>query len=719
MRYLIPLTLSLLLAAPALGTPTVLPGGRQVEPAGQVLTLGNLPFSCALAPDGRHLAVLHGGKTDHGLMLVDTRTRTIRQTVALPDAFHGLAWGPDGMLWVSGGTGQVLHRFRLGLAGLEAEAPWPCPGFPAGIAFKGQQPVVADNAGDRLYLLGPASRSLAVPPTPYATMVTREGRVLVSSWGAPLLTVLEGTRSRAVTVGSHPTALAQDPRSGAVVVANANSDTLSVLDPACTRVRRTLALAAYPGAPPGASPTSLAFGPDGRLYVGLAGVNAIAVLAPGTYRELGRIPTAWYPSGLAVAPDGRSLYVISAKGLGSGPRPGDRPSWWVDGTLQFIPTPDAPTLQAMTRRVRSLNRFDTPRRVGWLPPIRHVVYVVRENRTFDQVLGDLPGVDGDPRLTLYGASITPNLHALASRYAVGDRFYCDAEVSAQGHQWAQGAYATDTVERLWPPVYANRGRWVDGDDPLIYPDADYLIDRCVALKISCRMYGDYLRKGPDGKVLPHLRGLRPEAFRGWDLAYSDVDRVAAWAAEFEAGIFPAFSYVWLPNDHTAGTRPGALTPRAMVAQNDLATGQLVERLSRDPRWRDTLVMIQEDDAQAGYDHVDGHRSVLVLASPWIKGGTVTSRHYSQASLVATVAALLRLGQLNQHEATSPILDDVWTRTPELEPFTAVLPAVDLTERNAPRAPMASASVRFDFRAPDAGDQRELARILWRAEHPGS
>ncbi|HEY9856268.1 MAG TPA: alkaline phosphatase family protein [Stenomitos sp.] len=707
--------------AQAATTPITLPNGRTLAPAGTTYTLGNLPFDGALSADGRWLAVLHGGKSTHGVDLFDTEAGKVVQTVRLPDSFHGLAWGPDRTLLVSGAGTHSLLRLKLADGALGVIEPMAAEGYPAGLAVASDSVYVADNVGDRLLRLpfdaAQATSSVKVGPTPFATFLDRAGNVLVASWGEPVVTVLRpnGAVTR-LAVGSHPTAIAQHPRTGQVYVANANDDTLSVLDRPLTKVQRTIKLAAYPGAPLGSTPTALAFSPDGkRLYVALSGVNALVVLDPATGAELGRIPTAWYPSSVSVAPDGKTLYITCAKGLGAGPRKGGRPTWDMDGLLQVVPAPDGSSLKALTRTVAKVNGFaETPAKPTWMPPIRHIVYVVRENRTYDQVFGDLPKGDGDPSLTVFGSEVTPNAHALAERFAFGDRFFCDGEVSAQGHQWTQGGISSNAVERLWPPVYAHKGRWVDSDDPLIYPDSDYLIDRCVERGVSCRMYGDYLRKGKDGKILPHLRGLRSTTFKGWDLKYSDLDRLKAWEAEFKAGTFPAFSYVWLPNDHTAGTRPGMLTPRAMVAQNDLATGRMIDLLSHDPRWKDTLVIIQEDDAQAGYDHVDGHRSVLLLASPWIKAGTVTSTHYSQVSLVATVAHFLKLGALTQYDAQTNLITDVWSRTPDMRPFEALPAKVSLEETNTPSSPLASQSLRFDFSTPDAGDQSFLARALWLA-----
>jgi YVTN family beta-propeller protein len=579
-------------------------------------------------------------------------------------------------------------------------------------------PLVADDTTDRLHKAGPDGRPSTyyeVGKTPFAVVTDPVGNAYVACWGSKELTIVsKGGEVAHVKVGSHPTGLAVRPDPAEVWVANTNDDTLSVVDVGTRKVTRTVPVPAYDGAPYGAAPVALAFAPDGkRLYVALAGANVLAVVDPAAGKVVGRIPTAWYPSGLAVAPDGKHVYVSCAKGFGQGPRRSS-PVWKMKGSVHLIDTPDDTELAALTTRADQANHFDQPvAEPAWLPPIKHVVYVLRENRTYDQVLGDLARGDGDPSLTIYGREVTPNIHALAERFAFGDHFLCDGEVSAQGHEWAQGAIATDATERLYPAEYAKSGRWADASQhTLIYTDSDYLVERCVRKRVSVRVYGEALRRGRD----VDLKGVRSCTFKGWDLRYPDMDRVAAWEAEFKAGTFPAFEHVWLPRDHTMATIPFVQTPRSMVADNDAATGRLVDVLSHDPRWKDTLVIIQEDDAQGGYDHVDGHRSIMVLASPWIKGGTVTSKHYSQVALVATVERLLGLGTLTQFDAKAPIIDDVWSKTPDLRPYTAIAAKVSTTDLNAPDAPLAEAFDEDDFGREDDGDQALLARALWLEAH---
>ncbi|MDB5096274.1 MAG: hypothetical protein JWM80_695 [Cyanobacteria bacterium RYN_339] len=698
------------------GRTAELPNGRKVVPAGKTLVVDNLPYDCALSPDGRWLAVLHGGQHAHGVDLIDTEQGTKVQTLTLTDSFRGIAWAPDGRrLYVSGSADKFLHVLRLGTARLTEESASEFKGHAAGIAVaRDGSPLVADDTTDRLHKVGTDGRPSTyydVGKTPFTVVTDPLGNAYVACWGSQALTiVLAGGEVAQVKVGSHPTGLAVRPDKAEVWVANTNDDTLSVVDVATRKVTRTVAVPAYEGAPPGAAPVALAFAPDGkRLYVAQAGANVLAVVDPEAGKVVGRIPTAWYPSGLAVAPDGKKLYVSCAKGFGQGPRK-NAPVWKMKGSVQLIDTPDAAELAALTTRADQANHFDVQQaEPAWLPPIKHVVYVLRENRTYDQVLGDLPRGDGDPSLAIYGREVTPNIHALAERFAFGDHFLCDGEVSAQGHEWAQGAIATDATERLYPAEYAKNGRWADASQRLLlYTDTDYLVERCVRKHVSVRVYGEALRRNRD----VNLKDIRSSTFKGWDLRYPDMDRVAAWEKEFKAGIFPAFSHVWLPRDHTMATIPFVQTPRSMVADNDAATGRLVDVLSHDPRWKDTLVIIQEDDAQGGYDHVDGHRSVMVLASPWIKGGTVTSKHYSQVALVATVGKLLDLGTLTQFDAKAPILDDVWTRTPDMRPFTAIAAKVSLTELNPVDGPLAKSFTEDDFEEVDDGDQALMARALW-------
>lgn len=689
-RLLPALGLAALIAAPP---PLILPSGRHLAPAGLVRTVGVLPYASALSPDGRTLAVLDGGDRDHDLTLLSAPGLRLEQRVHLADGFEGLAWTSDGQtLLVGGGNTRAVEEVHVHAGGSPTTTRHPVPErFPGPVALSsdGKTAWLVDSGGAQVvrYGLAGASATIAfrVGPMPYAIATGPDGACYVGCWGDRTLWRIgpDGSTSH-VPFGGHVTALALRPHTRALYVADGNGDAVQVRDPATLRLRSTLRFPAYPGAPPASSPGAIAFSRDGRrLYVALSDLDAVAVVDAGSGRTLGRVPTAWYPTAVSLSPDDRKLYVTCAKGEDRDPSRRHRPYSpgyeELRGTIEAIPVPDAAALARDTREVAALDGFDR-QQMGWLPPIKHVVYVIRENRSFDQELGDEPDGDGDPSLVVFGRRVTPNTHTLAERYAFADQFHVEGEVSVQGHQWQLQGISSDTMERLWP-VMGSELPFILENDALYESEADDLVTRCVHRHVSCRVYGFGLRDDEHGQPQRELSGLRCNAYAGWNLKVPDHVRLAAWKAEFRRGIFPAFTLMWLPEDHTAGFTPGYPTPQAMVAENDEATGQLVDILSHSPFWKDTLVVIEEDDAQGGLDHLDPHRSVLVMASPWIRPGSVSSRWYAETSVVATIDRLLHLGALTQYDARARVIDDVWTHHPDLRPFQALAPEVSLTARN--------------------------------------
>ncbi|HWJ24247.1 MAG TPA: alkaline phosphatase family protein, partial [Gemmatimonadaceae bacterium] len=387
--------------------------------------------------------------------------------------------------------------------------------------------------------------------------------------------------------------------------------------------------------------------------------------------------------------------------------------------------------------VARANRWGEPRdSVAPYPPIAHVLYVIKENRTYDEVLGDLPAGDGDSTLVFFPRAVTPNQHALAERFGIYDRFFVNAEVSADGHNWTTAAYATDYVQRSLPPWYSGRGRTYDyegtnrGEDADHVPDDDvaapangYLWDLAERAGISFRNYGEFVvrrGKGDSARYIgtkPFLARTTSPRFAGFDLAIPDQRRADAWLAEFaddvRAGRMPTLEIVYLPNDHTAGTDPGACTPAACVADNDLALGRIVEALSRSPFWRSTAVFVVEDDAQNGPDHVDSHRAPFLVISPWARPG-VQHRWTNTTDVVATIAELLHLGHLSQFDYYGRPLRDAFGDSANLAPYTAARPAVDLTARNPARGVGSAESRRLDLSREDRVDDEQFNRLLWRA-----
>jgi YVTN family beta-propeller protein len=616
------------------------------------------------------------------------------------------------------------------------------------------------------------------------TLSADGARAFVSDWGEHSVTAVD-TSLRVplgtTRVGTHPDALVVNPRveRHELYVANGDSDTVSVLDTATRQVTRTVDLAPYPGAPEGSNPSALAVSPDGNtLYVTNAGNNDVDVigLAGGDRGEQGRggspvegmIPTAWYPSGVSVSPDGRTVYVGNAKGLGAGPNPrhpgpfGTAPAAqyvgsMMHGTLSVIDSPNPGQLQRFTDLVVRNNGFDErdgvrhdggpgggvgviPRRVGDRSPIQHVIYVVKENRTYDQVFGSLGKGNGDPTLNEFGDDSAPNIRNLARTFVTLDNMYANAEVSADGWSWSTAANANSYVQHTWPANYSSgpgRGRGYDfeGGNYATAPNRDphdaYLWDRLDGSNISFRNYGMWTLFGvapaapqptaPNlAKVDPHYGRSRTDPlFPGYNLAISDsAVREPEWERDFHLfeanGDLPTVELVRLPNDHTQGTRKGALTPQAYVADNDLALGRLVQTVSHSRYWASTAIFVIEDDAQDGPDHVDAHRVESLVISPYTQHGRVDSTLYSTVSMLRTMELIVGLRPMTQFDAAATPMLDAFDDGPNLTPYTAVVPAQSVTQVNAATAPLAAQSDALNFDQADAADNRVLNEAIWKA-----
>ena len=761
-------------AAGPRGDGGVTPGNWTLTPAGVQVPIGDRPLGAALSPDGAYLAVTNDGAGVQSIALLDTTSRTVVQTIPYqaPEAlFVGVAWSPDGRrLFASAGGNNRVRAYDV-RNGLLVEGPSITVGepsakvYPAGLAMTadGRMLLVVENLANRLAAVDPASgtvdRSAATGRLPYAVAIgPGGGKAYVSNWGEGTVTAVRLpslTPAATIAVGLHPAALAVDPARPRLYVANTDGDTVSVIDTRTDGVIATLSLAPYRGAPEGSVPDGLAVSPDGRrLFVANAGNNDLAVVdltrpAPAV---LGLVPTAWYPTTVALSHDGGTLFVTHAKGLGAGPNPrGPSPTrgpaeaseqyiaHMITGTVSIVPVPAPADLDAVTARVVRNNGFDEatarlaggaataaahaiPRRVGEPSLIKHVIYVIKENRTYDQVLGDLRGGDGDPRLTLFGRDVAPNHHRLAEAFVLLDNFYADAEVSADGHNWSTAGMANDYVQKNWPANYSNRGRGYDfeGGEPAADPRAGFLWDAAARAGVTFRVYGEftefmqYPSRGTTAALDKHV----DPTYHGWDLHVPDQTRIDEWLAEFRgferSGALPQLTIMRLPNDHTAGTRRGYPTPQAMVADNDLALGRLVEAVGRSPFWKDTLIIAVEDDAQDGPDHVDAHRTVALLAGAYVRRHAVDHAFYSTASLLRTIDLILGIPSTTQYEVAAAPLLGAMTDTPVPYEYVADRPRQSLAAMNPPDAPGAAESSRLDLRRADSSPPGVLDRILWRA-----
>ena len=708
----------------------VLPNGRLVQPWGLTTFAGNFPLGIAATSGANQVVVMNCGAGKQSLMVLDGRSLDVLSETPVKTVFHGIAISADASrVWVCGGGANDVQLFRFGGGHLAPAGEIPVGGYPTGCALSpdGRYLYVTCNLARCVRVIdterGTVTGKIATGFLPFGIALTPDGhKAYVTNWGDGTVSVLDvgaGTLLRTVETGGLPCGIVVAPDGRRVYVADANTDDVAVLRTDTDTVVTHISLAPYPKAPYGSVPNGLALSPRGDvLYVTLAGINAVARIDTRTLKVQGMIPTAWYPTGIWADARSGILYIVSSKGYGSGPnKDGGHISRMMRGVVQRLVPPDLGGWQKGALSVARLNGFGNrhgPAKAAALPKgIKHVVFIVRENRSYDQVLGDLGYANGDPSLTLYGEEVTPNLHALARRFAIADNMYGDGEVSVQGHQWTLGANCPDYVEKTWQALYSHRGRLADAiPGPQSYPAVGYMMDECARLGVLCRMYGDFVRREKGGKPIPLLEGKVSPSFPGWNLSIPDQKRADAWLAEFRAGIFPTFSYIWLPNDHTAGATAGMPTPRAMVADNDLATGRIIEAITHHPDWRHTVVFLTEDDTQDGRDHVDAHRNILLIMSPWVKPGSVTSHHYSIASIYATIEALLGLPPMSQYDDLADPIREVWQHEPNLQPYKAVPNRVPLDERNAEKTALAKLSEGLDLSEPDANTGPLLEEILW-------
>jgi YVTN family beta-propeller protein len=765
---------------------TLLPNGWKIAPAGRHSQVGDLPLNMVWSPDGRYLIVTNNGWSKPTLTIFDTANFYIKTAVPVDHAWLGLAWHPDGKrLFSSGAAMNLVNEFAWDGSSLKQASrivlkePVLRPtfetlkdsGFIGGIAVTpdGTRLFAVHVLGTALSMVdlttGKVTKTIPLEAEPYSALVSADGRTLfVSLWGGAKLLLFDARtldRKGEVVVGEHPNAMLQSKDGARLFVACANTNAVWVIDLATLRATEQIGVALFPKAPPGTTPNALALSPDGKtLLVANADNNNVAVVdvtTADTSRIRGFIPTGWYPTGVTFDRDGRRIYVLSGKGLAPaanprGPAPGNRGAegqyigQMLQGALSELQMPDDEELKALTARTYEISAYTDakmlkppdapvdspiPRAVGDPSPIKYVFYIVRENRTYDQVFGDIAAGDGDPTLTLFGEEVTPNAHALAREFVLLDSFYVDAEVSYDGHAFSMGAYATDAVEKIWPTNYGQRGGIYLSEggggqrNPygnLSAPPQGYLWDMAKRKGVTVRSYGEFAHRDPKTKrvvaSVPGLVGLINTDYEPYNLDIPDNRRVDVWLKEFEefvrAGTLPRLSIIRLGNDHTAGTRPGARTPRAMVAENDTALGRVVEAISRSRVWNESAIFVLEDDAQNGPDHVDAHRSPALVVSPFTKRRVVDSTLYTTSAMLRTMELILGLEPMSQYDAAATPMYNAFQPTPVLTPFTALPARVPLDEINSPTAWGAQASLEMNLREADLAPELELNEIIWRS-----
>jgi len=720
-----------------------------VDAAGQVSALRSLP----LPPTG-----------------MTTRTNDIPA---------GLALSKDGRKL------YVVLNFSDRLAELDTATGnllriWPVGSAPFDVTLVGHKAYVSNWAGRRPVtgsLTGPSGLGTAVRVD--ARSIASEGSVSILDLGQPVATALTGE----IVIGPHACALALSPNGRWLVAASAGSDMLSVIDTRNDEVAETICARQNPGDLFGAQPNALAFDRSGKkLYVCNGTQNAVAVFQfkPGESTLLGLIPVGWFPGAIVVDHARRQLDVANIKSLPAHPQPAKKAdglgfnTHQYTGSLSLVPVPDAKTLAHDTDVALENIRYPllaqaklparpdrpaqpVPERVGEPSVFQHVIYIIKENRTYDQVLGDLSEGNGDPHLCNFGERVTPNLHQISRDFVLLDNTYCASILSADGHNWADSGIATDYLEREfagWPRSYPAGGFGQEGRDALAYSPAGFIWDDALAHHRTVVDFGEYTsssktwllqdkseapnfldcyRDFTNGthqiayRCEPDIESLRPylaPGYIGWDLDVPDVWREAQFAHTFHQyetnGNLPGLVIVWLPNDHTSGTKHGSPTPSAQVADNDLAVGRLVDAVSHSAYWKNTAIFAIEDDPQNGWDHVSGYRTTAFVASAYTRRHTVVNTQYNQTSLLRTMELILGLPPMNQMDATATPMFDCFTNVPDFTPYTAVANQTPLDQMNPRRFTDAQlrsdalVSDRLQLAKPDQCPEDVLNRILWRA-----
>jgi YVTN family beta-propeller protein len=767
------------------GGATLLPNGWSIAPAGHHIQVGDLPLHMAPSVDGRFLVITNNGWTRPTLTIFDTKTEQVIGRVNADNAWLGLAWSPDGShLYSAGAAENTVYDFAWARGALKEDgriAVGPPErrtggevinaGFIGGLAIApdGQTLYAVQVFGQAISAIDLQARKeikkVTLAAEPYTVMLSPDARTLVVSlWGGgKVLMFAAGTLEPLgeITVGAHPNAMLFSKDGGRLFVACANTNAVWVVDLASRTAKEQISVALYPNAPVGTTPNSLALSPDGtRMLVANADNNTVAIVdvrTAGSSQVEGWVPVGWYPTSVSFSSDGSRFFVLNGKGLTSEPNPrGPQPGGvrmegrytasMMQGALSIVPMPDASALQAYTRRVLELTPYKDatrlapagapldspiPRRVGGSSPIKHVFYVIRENRTYDQEFGDIARGNGDPSLTLFGEEITPNGHALAREFTQFDNFYVDAEVSYDGHAFSMGAYATDVVEKLWPTNYGGRGTPYlseggfdirDQYGNFSAPPLGYLWDFAKRANVSVRSYGEFAswrRRGEEVRAdVPGLEGLVHPAYPPFDLGVPDQKRADIWLDEFQQferdGNLPRLSIIRLGDDHTNGTTPGSPTPRAMVADNDLALGRIVEAITHSRYWKESAIFVLEDDAQNGPDHVDAHRSVLLAVSPFSRRRTLDSTLYTTCAVLRTMELILGLPPMSQYDAAATPMYAAFQPASDIAPYDHRAARVSLEEKNDWSSPGARASLRMNLREADMAPELELNEIIWRS-----
>ncbi len=754
--------------------PVTLPNGWTLSPAGRSFPLGDLPLNIAISKSKKLMAVTNNGQSVQSIQLIDPAKEKVLHTVTIPKSWYGLKFSADEKtLYAAGGHDNWIlmydiRQYKLTLKdSIKLGDKWPQKIGPAGIEIDdvSKTMYVVTKENNSLYIIDlktkKVKQQISLGAEAYTCLLSPDKKTLyISLWGGDKVLVwdLVAQRKKEWAVGDNPNEMCLTKNGQYLFVANANDNSVSVIDTREGRVLETLNAALYPDAPSGSTSNGVALSEDEEtLYIANADNNSLAVFdieKPGFSESEGFIPVGWYPTNVKVI--GKKIFVSNGKGFSSsanpyGPNPvrkkqeviyqkGDttRPidvqyiGGLFKGTMSVIDKPDEKTMALYSKAVYDNVPYNKekettskgepgnpiPQKVGDPSPIKYVFYIVKENRTFDQILGDIPQGNGDTSLVLFGEKITPNQHALAREFVLLDNFYVDGEVSADGHNWSLGAYATDFLEKSWPTSYGGRGGDynAEGTREVANNKNGFIWDMCKRNGVSYRTYGEF---ADDYKAnIPVLEGNFCPYYTSWDETVRDTTRFNQWKREFDSllavNAVPRLNTLRFINDHTEGLRIGRPTPFAHVADNDLAVGLFVEYLSKSSIWKETAIFIVEDDAQNGPDHVDAHRTTAYVAGGFVKRKFVDHSMYSTSSMLRTIELILGLPPMTQYDAAATPMWKSFSNTADLTPFRSLPANVNLRDVNTKNNDLARRSEAFDFSKEDQIPDLEFSEVIWKA-----
>jgi YVTN family beta-propeller protein len=752
----------------------MLPNGWQLSPVGKIVNLGDLPLNIAVSPDSKLAAVTNNGHSTQTIQLIDIRKGIVIDSVIIGKSWLGLVFSDDGKaLYASGGNDNFIIKYSIRKKELintdtiYLGKPWPERISVAGLALDDQKKVIyaVTKENNSLYAIDLLTKKIIsqheLGGEGYTCLLSPDKKILYAScWGCDKVILFDTFLHKitgSIDVGDNPNDMCISSTGQYLYVANANDNNVSVIDTRQNKVIETLNTALYPDAPIGSTTNSVALSDDEKtLFIANADNNCLAlfdVTTPGKSKGKGFIPTGWYPTCVKTA--GNRILVSNGKGMTSlanpyGPNPIRRGNEVIYqeggreqtikvqyigglflGTMSIIETPDenklgqwseivynnTPYTKEKELQSESTEGNPVPLKVGDPSPIKYVFYIVKENRTYDQVLGDIPEGNGDPDLVLFGEDITPNHHAIAKEFVLLDNFYVNGEVSADGHNWTMGAYATDYLEKNWPTSYGGRGGIYPGEGArAVANNKIFFWDLCKSHGITYRTYGEFV--GDDGPSIPVLEGHYCKNYTPWVQSIRDTARFGQWKRDFDSllsiNAVPQFNSLRFINDHTEGLSLNKPTPFAHVADNDLALGLFLDYLSHSPIWKESVVISVEDDAQNGPDHVDAHRSVALIAGGYVKQGFVDHTPYTTTSLLRTMELILGLPPMTQYDAGANSLWRCFNKNPDHPSYDFRPAKVDLNDKNTGENKWQALSETFDFTFEDRVNDFDFNEVIWKA-----